>query len=290
MRGVFCPICPFCSLASRSKRFLVVNIQRSLLLERPTQEPVVRLVVRVPHEFIAITCARPTMYQVVAVQFTSNSASGAFAVRTTIALAERLPELIAVSAQRTVRLTRLLHAFSIALSGETASRRLSDVGVPTSADTRLRLVKRSQLPVVETRHLLLAWMILRCAAGKRMVRLCLIYPRIAPSTCSSNARLKHSLSGWRIILRLNSSAVIVPLTTRVERRKERHKPNRFSIDGMSSKMCARSGSRIVSRSHATLKQRQKDSGVTVRARYKKKRRSSEIAASKAGPFAASSTV
>lgn len=37
--------------------------------------------------------------------------------------------------------------------------------------------------------------------------------------------------------------------------------------------------RIVSRSHATLKQRQKDSGVTVRARYKKKRRRSEIAAS-----------
>lgn len=37
--------------------------------------------------------------------------------------------------------------------------------------------------------------------------------------------------------------------------------------------------RIVSRSHATLKQRQKDSGVTVRARSKKKRSSSEIAAS-----------
>ncbi len=35
----------------------------------------------------------------------------------------------------------------------------------------------------------------------------------------------------------------------------------------------------MSRSHATLKQRQKDSGVTVRARYKKKRSSSESAAS-----------
>lgn len=85
--------------------------------------------------------------------------------------AERLPELVAVSAQRTVRLTRLLHTFSIALSGEAASRLLADVGVPTSADTLLRLVKRSQLPIVETRHPLSAWMILRCVVGKRMVRL-----------------------------------------------------------------------------------------------------------------------
>ena len=37
--------------------------------------------------------------------------------------------------------------------------------------------------------------------------------------------------------------------------------------------------RTVSRSHATLVQRQKDFGVTIRARYKKKRSSSEIAAS-----------
>ncbi len=37
--------------------------------------------------------------------------------------------------------------------------------------------------------------------------------------------------------------------------------------------------RIGSRNHATLKQRQKDSGVTVRARYKKKRSRSEMAAS-----------
>lgn len=64
--------------------------------------------------------------------------------------AERLPELVAVSAQRTVRLTRLLHAFSIALSGEAASRLLADVGAPTSADTLLRLVKRSPLPLAET--------------------------------------------------------------------------------------------------------------------------------------------
>jgi len=37
--------------------------------------------------------------------------------------------------------------------------------------------------------------------------------------------------------------------------------------------------RIVSRSHATLKQRQRDTGVVVHTRYKKKRRSSETAAS-----------
>jgi transposase len=64
--------------------------------------------------------------------------------------AERLPELVAVSAQRTVRLTRLLHAFSLALSGEAGARLLADVGVSTSADTLLRLVKGSPLPIAET--------------------------------------------------------------------------------------------------------------------------------------------
>ncbi len=63
---------------------------------------------------------------------------------------ERLPELVAVSAQRTVRLTNLLHAFSLALSGEAGARLLSDVGVLTSADTLLRLVKGSPLPIAET--------------------------------------------------------------------------------------------------------------------------------------------
>ncbi len=38
--------------------------------------------------------------------------------------------------------------------------------------------------------------------------------------------------------------------------------------------------RIVNRAHATLKQRQKASGVAVRTRYKKKRSSSEVAASR----------
>jgi Transposase len=36
------------------------------------------------------------------------------------------------------------------LRGEAGSRLLADVGVPASADTLLRLVKRSQLPVAET--------------------------------------------------------------------------------------------------------------------------------------------
>jgi transposase len=49
-----------------------------------------------------------------------------------------------------MRLTRLLHAFSLALSGEAGARLLSDVGVLTSADTLLRLVKGSQLPLAET--------------------------------------------------------------------------------------------------------------------------------------------
>lgn len=83
---------------------------------------------------------------------------------------ERLPELVAVSAQRTVRLTRLLQAFSLALSGEAGARLLATVGAPTSADTLLRLVKLSQLPVVKTRHLRLASMILHFVGGRHMAQ------------------------------------------------------------------------------------------------------------------------
>lgn len=53
---------------------------------------------------------------------------------------------MAARAQRTVRLTALLSIFAVALSGQLASRLLSQFGMPTSADTLLRLVKRDMLP------------------------------------------------------------------------------------------------------------------------------------------------
>ncbi|MBO0791003.1 MAG: hypothetical protein J2P36_08650 [Ktedonobacteraceae bacterium] len=48
--------------------------------------------------------------------------------------------------------------------------------------------------------------------------------------------------------------------------------------------------RMVSRSHATLKQRQKDTGVAVRSRYKKKRSSSAHRGFRGGPLTQASLV
>ena len=62
--------------------------------------------------------------------------------------AERLPELVAVSAQRTMRLTKLLSTFAGALNAEAASRLLTHLARPTTGDTLLRLVKRGLLPPV----------------------------------------------------------------------------------------------------------------------------------------------
>ena len=122
-------------------------------------------------------------------------------------------------------------------------------------------------------------MILLCAEGKRTERLWLICQPIAPLICSLDERLKPFLSGLWSIPEWNSSAEIVRASICEEQRKELRWLSKCLIATMFSPMCARWGSRIVSRHHATLKQRQKDAGVIVRARYKKKRSSSEIAAS-----------
>ncbi|WP_220201142.1 transposase family protein [Reticulibacter mediterranei] len=62
--------------------------------------------------------------------------------------AERLPEVVAASAQRTVRLTELLSIFAVALNAQTASRLLARLAMEASGDTLLRLVKRTLLPPV----------------------------------------------------------------------------------------------------------------------------------------------
>lgn len=192
--------------------------------------------------------------------------------------AERLPELVAVSAQRTVRLTKLLHAFSLALSGEAGTRLLADVGVPTSADTLLRLVKGGQLPVAEIpRAIGVDDFALRRGQtyGTIIVDLSthrpidLLLGRTAETL--SQWLMKHP--GIEFISRDRSSEYMrgaiegAPQAKQVLDRWHVLKNVREVVQ------------RIVSRNHAILKQRQKDAGVIVRARYKKKRSSSEIAAS-----------
>ena len=57
--------------------------------------------------------------------------------------AERIPEVVACHAQRTARLTTTLTLFAAVLSGQAGSHLLSKIGMGLSADTLLRLARRT---------------------------------------------------------------------------------------------------------------------------------------------------
>ena len=63
--------------------------------------------------------------------------------------AERLPELVAPHARRTVRFAEAQGRAGIALGGEAGARLLGHLAMPTSADTVLRLIRRLPLPEAE---------------------------------------------------------------------------------------------------------------------------------------------
>ena len=67
---------------------------------------------------------------------------------------ERLPDVVAPWAQRSQRLAETQRGMGLALGGEAAARRLVQLGMPTSPDTVLRLVKQCRQPTVETPHVL----------------------------------------------------------------------------------------------------------------------------------------
>jgi transposase len=192
--------------------------------------------------------------------------------------AERLPEVVAVSAQRTVRLTNLLHAFSIALSGEAGARLLAEIGVPSSADTLLRLVKGAQLAIVETPKAI--------GVDDFALRRGQTYGTIIVDLSTHRPidllteRTAETLSRWLLahpevefISRDRSSEYMRGATEGAPQAQQ--VLDRWHV----LKNVREVVQRIVSRNHALLKQRQKDTGVTIRAHYKKKRSSSEIAAS-----------
>jgi transposase len=58
--------------------------------------------------------------------------------------AERIPEVVASHAQRTARLISTITLFASPLSGQAGSHLLSKIGMPLSADTLLRLAKRTK--------------------------------------------------------------------------------------------------------------------------------------------------
>ncbi|GHO48676.1 ISL3 family transposase [Ktedonospora formicarum] len=196
-----------------------------------------------------------------------------------LTFSERLPEVVAVSAQRTVRLSATLRLFAIALSAQLASRLLKEVGMPTSSDTLVRLVKQSLVSLKEVPKAL--------GVDDFALRRGKTYGTILVDLSTHRPiellleRTAETLSAWleahpgvAYISRDRSSEYMrgasegAPQAQQILDRWHLLKNMREVVQ------------RIVSRAHATLKQRQKEAGVTVRTPYKKKKRSSsEVAAS-----------
>jgi transposase len=65
---------------------------------------------------------------------------------------ERLPTVAVPWARRTTRLTQLLTAFGVALSGETGARLVARRGLRSSPATLLRLVQAAPAPDTSPRH------------------------------------------------------------------------------------------------------------------------------------------
>jgi transposase len=71
-----------------------------------------------------------------------------------VTFAERLPALVAPSAQRTLRLQATLRKLGLALGGEAGARYAQGTATPTSPDTLLRLVRQMPLPTPATPRVL----------------------------------------------------------------------------------------------------------------------------------------
>ncbi|HET8845497.1 MAG TPA: ISL3 family transposase [Ktedonobacteraceae bacterium] len=192
--------------------------------------------------------------------------------------AERLPEVVAVSAQRTARLTTILTTFVLALNAQEASRLLTHLAMSTSGDTLLRLAKRSRLPVISAPRVV--------GVDDFALRRGKTYGTIVIDLSTHRpidlllGRTAETLSQWLVehpgvefISRDRSSEYMRGATEGAP--KAQQVLDRYHVLTNMREVVQR----IVSRKHAALKQLQKDSGATVRVRYKKKRSSSEIAAS-----------
>ena len=64
--------------------------------------------------------------------------------------AERIPELAVPFARRTLRFTATLETLGRSLGGEAGARTAADLGIHTSPDTLLRVVRAAQPPAPPT--------------------------------------------------------------------------------------------------------------------------------------------
>jgi transposase len=192
--------------------------------------------------------------------------------------AERLPEVVPVSVQRTTRLTALLKIFAIAVNAQQGSRLLAHLAIPTSGDTLLRIVKQTPLPVVTTPKAVgVDDFALR--RGKTYGTLVIDLSTHRPIDLLME-RKAETLSQW---LREHPGVEILSRDRSSEyfRGASEGAPNaqqvldRYHVLTNVHEVVKR----VVSRKHARLVQMQKDSGATIRTRFKKRRSNAEIAAS-----------
>lgn len=192
--------------------------------------------------------------------------------------AERLPEIVPVSVQRTTRLTALLKIFAIAVNAQQGSRLLAHLAIPSSGDTLLRIVKQTPLPVVTTPKAVgVDGFALR--RGKTYGTLLIDLSTHRPIDLLME-RTVETLSQW---LREHPGVEILSRDRSSEyfRGAPEGAPNaqqvldRYHVLTNVHEVVKR----VVSRKHARLVQMQKDSGATLRTRFKKRRSNAEIAAS-----------
>ena len=194
--------------------------------------------------------------------------------------AERFPQTLAAHAQRTHRLATILTLFALALSGRAGARLLLQVGMPTSADTLLRLVKQAVTPPISTPEVLgvddFAF-----RRGKTYGTILVDLETNRPIDLLPE-RTGDALADW---LRLHPGVKLISRDRSSEyaRGAAEGAPEAQQIVDRWHvlKNLGEVVLRVVGRTHAALKQRQVASGVQVRARYRKQRSSSELAASQA---------
>jgi transposase len=191
---------------------------------------------------------------------------------------EQLPEVVARSARQTIRLDTTVTLFAVGLSGEVGSRLLSQIGIVVSPDTLLRVAKRVPFHTVKAPRVLGVddFAFRRSQTyGTILVNLETHRPidMLPDRTADTFSHWLKEHPGVEVISRDRSSEYARGASTGAPQAQQI--VDRWHVLNNLREMVQR----IVSRTHATLKQRQKASGAVIRSRYKKRRSSSEVAAS-----------
>ncbi len=148
---------------------------------------------------------------------------------------ERLPGVVAPSARCTIRLRDLFTLIGFALGGEAGKRLVDGMGLETSPDALLRLVRKQQESQVPTPRVLGVDDFCFCREAGVMERSSSISNGESPSICCLTAKPRPSKSGCRPIQVWRSSAGIAEARLQMVPGKERLKRNRSPTAGICSR-------------------------------------------------------